>query len=1210
MPASQTSSMPLADFLEQVAVSGLLSSEQMSALRQKASGFRGSSLDLAARLVQRKLLTAYQVQHLMAGRAMGFFLGKYKILDPLGQGGMGYVLRAEDTETSRSVALKLLPHEATRDPDRVARFHREARAAMKLEHPNIVQTFELGQEGQLHYIAMEFIEGKSLKELIAQDGRLDPESAVNLIIQVAQALQCAAGQGIVHRDIKPSNILVTPRGTAKLLDLGLAKFFDPEATESGWLRTLTRTGHMMGTIDYVAPEQAEDPRAADVRSDIYSLGCTLYQCLTGLVPFPEGTYVQKLLKHREGDAVQPIQLVPHMDPELSLVVERMMARRPEDRFPTADVLVEVLKKFSTSPSRAADPVGDETSNVSGEQSVDAAGAASTGLEHVLQSIADAADMAPLDHILLMRKRRRWSRKTVAACMAVVIGWVLLAGYWNWAVSGRGTVVVSLSEKPDSELVIKLDDQAVEIEDIGGQSIEMATGSHRITVSSPGYVSRSFSFEIERDQRHDLEIVLEPTAEKLRQRELAGLVSALDHRLADRDDPEAFLQARDALRAFQLRLPGTDEATEAGGKLESLPEPIDALKREQIPADRLASSGIEMPQRLPKSVVAVLGNNRLKHWTSVMCVAVSPDGRYVASGNWCELRLHEIESGRLLRSFPHSSRVSSVDFNSDGTRMVTLDHGRNVTIWDPGTGKKLNSVRGMRRGAAEVSLSPAGVALRPAGVSFSPDGSMLAVAEHEQTVTLWDASLKKSVGELTGHGGEVVSVTFDDSGRLLASADSEGGIWIWDVATRAMRHRMAAHERGATAVAFSPGSKVLGSCGYDGTVKLWDTATGAHRKTLRGHISFVNSVCFGSDEDTVYSAGRDHTVRIWNSKTGKQQREPLSQAGEIVTIAYSRDDRRLVTGSSDCSVAAWDMASFSRLHSSAEHASRIMSLDISRDGLQLATGGTDGRILLRDLSRGEIVRSLESHTSYVTAVRFSRDGKTLMSISLDGSIKIWDLPSGTIRQDLASDDNHMLYSLAVETDQRQLVVGDSKGKIRFWNLDKGTQVRELDSGGGSIGSLRFSLDGKTLVSASRTREKLILWEVSSGRRLRTLEGDTTPIWSQVFSPDGSTLWAVTEAGTIKSWQTNGWKTNWQVETSSRYVKSLAVSPDGKKLCTVSNDGFLRLWNAEKGTQLSEVKMAPDRCFVDQAAFSSSGRHLLTANGNGSVYVFRLPLATDE
>ncbi len=1196
MPAPQTSSMPLADFLEQVAVSGLLSSEQMSALRQKAPGFRGSSLDLAARLVQRKLLTAYQVQHLMAGRAMGFFLGKYKILDPLGQGGMGYVLRAEDTETSRSVALKLLPHEATRDSDRVARFHREARAAMKLEHLNIVQTFELGQEGQLHFIAMELIEGKSLKELIAQDGRLDPESAVNLIIQIAQALECAAGQGIVHRDIKPSNILVTPRGTAKLLDLGLARFSDPEATESGWLRTLTRTGHMMGTIDYVAPEQAEDPRAADVRSDIYSLGCTLYQCLTGLVPFPEGTYVQKLLKHREGDAVQPIQLVPHMDPELSLVVERMMARRPEDRFPTADVLVEVLEKFSTSPRRAADPVDDETANVSGEQSISAAGAASTGLEHVLQSIADAADMAPLDKLLLMRKRRRWSRKTVAACMAVVIVWVLLAGYWNWAVSGRGTVVVSLSEKPDSELVIQLDDQAVEIEDIGGQSIEMATGSHRITVSIPGYVNRSFSFEIERDQRHDLEIVLEPTAEKLQQRELTRLVSILDKTLSDRDDRRAFLQARDALRTLQLAFPGTNESSRAAEKLKSLPEPIDALKREQIPADRLASSGTLMAQRLPKSVVAILGDGRLNHWTAVLCVAVSPDGRYVASGDWSELRLHEIETGRFLRSFPHVSRVASVDFNSDGTRMVTVDYSRNGTIWDPRTGEILGSFRGVRGKAT--------------GVSYSPDGSMLAVAEVEQTVSLRDASSGKSVGELAGHGGEVVSIAFDDSGRLLASADTEGGVWIWDVATRAVKQRMVAHEGGARAVAFSPGSKVLVSCGNDGTVKLWDAATGANRMTMSGHVGFVNSVCFGSDEGTIFSGGRDRTIRIWDSKTGKERRDPLSQAGEIVTIAYNHETRRLVTGSTDCSVGVWDMASYSRLHLSAEHTGRLMSLDISRDGLRLATGGTDGRILLRDLRRGEIVKSLEAHTNYVTAVLFSHDGKTLVSASLDGVSKVWDLSSGTVRQELASDDSRMLYSLAVETGQRQVVVGNSDGKIQFWDVGRGTRVRELDCGEGSIGSLKISPDGKTLASVSRGQNELTLWEVSSGRRLRTLDGDTTPFWSQVFSPDSSTLWAITEAGTIKSWQTKAWKTNWQVETSSRYVRSFAVSPDGKTLCTVSNDGFLRLWNAEKGTQLSEVKMAPDRCHVDQAAFSSSGRHLLTANGNGSVYVFRLPLTTDE
>lgn len=1190
--------MSVADFLEQVAVSELLSSEQMSALRQKASSFSGTALDLGARLVQGEHLTAYQVKHLLAGRAMGFFLGKYKILDPLGQGGMGFVLRAEDTETAGPVALKLLPHEATRDPERVARFHREARAAMKLDHPNIVQTFELGQEGQLHYIAMELVEGLSLKELIARDGRLDPASAVSIVSQIARALECAALQGIVHRDIKPSNIAVTPAGHAKLLDLGLARVSDTLGAETSLVRTLTRTGHMLGTIDYVAPEQAEDPRAADARSDIYSLGCTLYQCLTGHVPFPEGTFVQKLLKHRENEAVRPIQLVPDLDPELSRVVERMMAKRPEDRFPTAAAVVEALAGFSDSPQPDRVPVADETASGARDESVEsanpAAAASSSGLEGVLRSIAEAEDVSPLDNLLLMRKRRRWSPKKTVACVAVVIGWLLVAGYWSWSVGGQGTVVISLSETPDSDIEIQLDDRGIEIEEIGGQEFEVSTGSHRITVSSSGYKKRTVSFKLKRDQRRQLEIVLEPTVETLRRRELTGLLAALENGLGRGAETESFLDARDGLRAFQLKFHGTNEATGAEEKLARLPAPIDALKREQISEESLATAGIQLPQRLPKSVVAVLGNNRLKHWTPVLGVAVSPDGRYVASSDWCELRLHEIESGRLLRSFPHVSRVAAVDFNSDGTCLVSVDQNRHVWVWDSRTGKNLAYFRGMR-----------GMAW---GVCFSPDGSMLAVAEQEQTVTLWDLNSKKSIGELTGHGGKVASVAFDDRGTLLASADSDGDVSIWDVATRARRHRLTAHKGGASAVAFSPGSKTLVSCGNDGTVKLWDVASGSQRITMRGHVGSVNSVCFGSDQNTVYSAGRDRTIRIWNAQTGKEQRKPLSQAGEITSMAYSHDGRRLVTGSSDNSIAVWDMASYSRLHSSAEHDSRVRCLDISRSGLHLATGGADGRILIWDLGRGSIVRSLDAHSNYVTGVEFSRDGKTLMSVSTDRTTKIWDLPSGTVRHNLTGD--HMVTSLAMETGRRNLAVGDSEGMIRFWDVGQGTRVRELDCGDPSIGSIQFSLDGKTLVVLSRHFDKLTLWEVLSGRKLTSLEGDSSPFYSQAFSPDGSTLWAITGEGTIKSWRTSDWKSNWQVKTSSRYVNNLAVSPDGQKLCTVSYDGFLKLWSADKGKQIGELKMAPNRCFVDQAAFSFDGRHLLTANGNGTVYVFRLPLESDE
>ncbi|MFP6765234.1 MAG: serine/threonine-protein kinase, partial [Planctomycetaceae bacterium] len=499
------------DFMERIALSRLLTTEQITALRHQVPGFRGTTRDMAACLVQQNILTAYQARHLLAGRAMGFFLSKYRIQEPLGQGGMGFVLRVVDTMTSRQVALKLLPHEATRDPERVARFHREARAAMKLQHPNIVQTFELGQEGQLHFIAMELVEGRTLKELIAQNGQLAPEQAVHVISQIALALQCAEEQGIVHRDIKPSNILVTPDGHAKLLDLGLARFSNIQTDESSLVRPLTLTGHMMGTVDFVAPEQAEDPREANACSDIYSLGCTLYQCLTGHVPFPDGTFVQKLLKHRQDDAIRPSRVVPGLDPGLSRVVEQMMEKKPEDRLPTATAVIKALSEFESIPAvteqAAQQPQGKPAATAAVSPvpfSPDLTSAA--GQTTHTEVFDNITAVSPLDNLLLMRKRRNWSPRKVISWVTVIVVWMLIAGLWNWVVSGQGTVVISLSEIPDSRVLFELDGRPFPINGAGGQATVIGTGLHRLSVSSQGYGQQTLSFEVERNQRHELQVV--------------------------------------------------------------------------------------------------------------------------------------------------------------------------------------------------------------------------------------------------------------------------------------------------------------------------------------------------------------------------------------------------------------------------------------------------------------------------------------------------------------------------------------------------------------------------------------------------------------------------------------------------------------------------------------------------------------------------------
>jgi serine/threonine protein kinase len=269
----------------------------------------------------------------------GEMLGHFRIDEFIGGGGMGRVFRAWDVRLERPVALKILPPEQANEPEIRARFLNEARSAAKLVHPGFALVYEAGEENGLSYIAFEFIEGINLRTLVEREGPLPIEQALEIVLQVAQALAHAARKGVVHRDIKPSNILLTPDGQAKLIDLGLARIQIP----TDGAADLTASGVTLGTFDYISPEQARNPRAADQRSDIYSLGCTLFYLLTGQPPYPGGNVLQKLLQHQGEPPPDVRKIRPGVPPEVARLLFRMMAKRPEDRFQTAEDLAAEVR---------------------------------------------------------------------------------------------------------------------------------------------------------------------------------------------------------------------------------------------------------------------------------------------------------------------------------------------------------------------------------------------------------------------------------------------------------------------------------------------------------------------------------------------------------------------------------------------------------------------------------------------------------------------------------------------------------------------------------------------------------------------------------------------------------------------------------------------------------------------------------------------------
>jgi serine/threonine protein kinase len=289
---------------------------------------------------------------------------RYHVLRLLGSGGMGAVYKAEHRLMERHVALKVINASVMNKPAMVERFQREVKAAARLTHPNIVTAHDADQAGHIHFLVMEFVDGISLAQRVQQQGRLSVAEACSVIRQAALGLQHAFEQGMVHRDIKPHNLMLTPGGQVKILDFGLARLVreaagpgteaspDQPATGDGRRAGggLTEVGVLMGTADFIAPEQANDPRRADIRADIYSLGCTFYYLLTGNPPFPEGNALDKLVAHAERMPAPLKELRPEVTAELARAIDKMMAKDPGQRYQTPAEVANALTPFLSKPS--------------------------------------------------------------------------------------------------------------------------------------------------------------------------------------------------------------------------------------------------------------------------------------------------------------------------------------------------------------------------------------------------------------------------------------------------------------------------------------------------------------------------------------------------------------------------------------------------------------------------------------------------------------------------------------------------------------------------------------------------------------------------------------------------------------------------------------------------------------------------------------------
>jgi serine/threonine protein kinase len=441
-------------FLANLRLSKLLPDAQLAdALRDLPATNRGRAI--ARALVEQELLTRFQAERLLAGRNTGFLLGQYRILDQLGRGGMGRVFKAEHRTMKRIVALKVLAADLLKSERARDLFLREVRAIAQLVHPNIVTAYDANEDEGRYYLVLEYVDGPNLDQLVRKQGPLPVGLACDYVKQTANGLQAAHTLGMVHRDIKPANILVQRRGLQdhspgliKISDFGLARLHSPETSvdapnHAGTI--LAKANTVMGTPDYLSPEQARNLHKTDIRSDLYSLGCTFHYLLTGQTPFPGGAALEKLIRHSIEMAASIAAMRPDVPPPVVEIVERLMAKHPEDRYQTPADLAAALEPYAVSgPTPWASlpppssPYLDAAATPVSAESADSGNVLEDSSSDELTALANtqSPDPSPTpvnvvpDRLPGARRRRRiafWTAALVAALIAGLAVMMLLSG---------------------------------------------------------------------------------------------------------------------------------------------------------------------------------------------------------------------------------------------------------------------------------------------------------------------------------------------------------------------------------------------------------------------------------------------------------------------------------------------------------------------------------------------------------------------------------------------------------------------------------------------------------------------------------------------------------------------------------------------------------------------------------------------------------------
>ena len=1097
-------------------------------------------------------------------RDMPTRLGDFRIIREVGRGGMGVVYEAEQVSLGRRVALKVLPRQLLSDAKVQQRFEREAKAAAKLHHTNIVPVFGVGEHEGTHYYAMQFIPGLGLDHVLAElkqmrldspgsplpsgilrilhrpdrlgtdvaqslmtgqfvshtaaDLPYDPDQTVavgsadaiaslpspgkkavarvmvagsasgtarhdvspasstsavlpgqssssstgmrehtywhsvaQIGIQAAQALQYAHEQGVLHRDIKPSNLMLDLYGTLWVTDFGLAKAEDAQ--------NLTEHGDILGTIRYMPPEAFEG--RFDGRSDVYSLGMTLYQLLAIRPAFEEQDR-HRLIKQVTMAEAPPLHRInPRIPLDLVTIVHKAIDRDPELRYPTPGEMAEDLHRY---------------------------------LEDVP---IRARRISTVERCVRWARQNRLLATTIAVAASLVLALAVIstiaAGYF------RGL----------------------------SQDLEQARNK-AITTSN----------------------------------EKAKLADALEV-----EQQELALQL--ALGYMQRGLLLCEEGDVSKGllwlarALKSLPEGNEKM-------DRVIRLNLAAWQRQLASPVAIM-----QHPDEIRYATFSPDGRSILTA--CEdhtARLWAVPSGEPIgRPMEHRDTVQMAVFSPDGQAVATASLDGTARLWDSATCAPLG--KPMQHEAPVLA------------VAFSPDGKTVLTGSVDKTARLWRFPTGEPITAPLRHGSAVQAVCFDPTGKLAATANWDHTVRLWDAATGEPRGEPLQHTSPVLAIAFSPDGKQLFSGTDDGTVQFWDTVRGERMPVSMHHARSVYALGFSTDGKKVFTASDDATARVWNAATGEGIGKAAFHQVITRTAAFSRDGNLLVTGSDDHTARIWDANTGRAISAALLHQGAVRNVEFSPGGNYLLTASHDATVRL-----WKTPRELPTATSFpgqglIRFAAFSSDASRLVTSVTDTAlVQVWNTETAKV---VGEPIQHTAYILAINSDASRLLTESNDNAIQIWDGVTGKPVGEPLLHQSPVRKAVFGPGGQLVLTACRDHTAWV-WELDTRKvKFGPLSIQRT-VHGLAYSPDGLRFVTASgpQQGTVQLWNA---ETGAVIATLPHQGKlgDIVFSQPGELFLTGSFDRQARLWESATGRQIGEPFPHPGP--IEAVAISPDARTIL-------------------